>query len=89
MVCFQTKNPNLGKFFQGLGLENVDVCYGHLEHLGYFMTIWYIVCSFGTVFPVLGIMHQEKSGNPGYTNFYICCLEDGIFDNLSAHLCCC
>jgi hypothetical protein len=22
-------------------------------HLGYFMTIWYIVCSFGTVFPVL------------------------------------
>jgi hypothetical protein len=26
-----------------------------------FMTNWYILCSFGTFFPV---MYQEKSGNP-------------------------
>jgi hypothetical protein len=43
-------------------LENVDIFYGHLE---YFMTIWHIVCSFGTFFPGFGVMHQEKSGNPG------------------------
>jgi hypothetical protein len=28
------------------------------------MTIWYILCSFGT-FSSFGIMYQEKSGNPG------------------------
>jgi hypothetical protein len=27
------------------------------------MTIWYILCSFGT-FSGFGIMYQEKSGNP-------------------------
>jgi hypothetical protein len=38
--------------------------------LGYFMTIWYILYSFGTFcihlvhFSGFGIMHQEKSGNP-------------------------
>jgi hypothetical protein len=60
MVYFQTNNPNLGKIFVGLRLENVDinVRYGHLEyvfygHLGYFMTIWYNMCSFATFFPVL------------------------------------
>jgi hypothetical protein len=33
-------------------------------HLGYFMTIWYILCSSGVFFPGFGIMYQEKSGNP-------------------------
>jgi hypothetical protein len=31
-------------------LENGDIFCGHLE---YFMTIWYIVCSFGSFFSVL------------------------------------
>jgi hypothetical protein len=30
---FSNKNPNLGKFFEGLGLENVDIFYGHLEYV--------------------------------------------------------
>jgi hypothetical protein len=30
--------------------------------LGYFMTSWYILCSFGT-FSSFGTMYQEKSGN--------------------------
>jgi hypothetical protein len=43
--------------FEGLRLENVDTCYGHLEywylgHWGYIMTIWHILCSFGTFFSV-------------------------------------
>jgi hypothetical protein len=34
--------------------------------LAYFMTIWYILYSFGTFYPVLvSCMYQEKSGNPG------------------------
>jgi hypothetical protein len=37
MLSFQTKNPNLGKCWWALD-------YGLLE---YFMTIWYILCSFG------------------------------------------
>jgi hypothetical protein len=32
--------------------------------MGYSMTIWYILCSFGTFFSGFGIMYQEKSGNP-------------------------
>jgi hypothetical protein len=41
MVYFQTKNPNLGKFWRALHrLENVDIFYGHLE---YFKDIWDIL----------------------------------------------
>jgi hypothetical protein len=54
MVCFQTKNPNLGKIVDGLAMERVGLFYGHLVclklfgifygHLGiHFMVIWYVV----------------------------------------------
>jgi hypothetical protein len=55
MVCFHTKNSNLGKFSWALNWKNgyilwpFGICYGHL---GYFMTIRYSLCSFGTFFPV-------------------------------------
>jgi hypothetical protein len=29
---FQTENPNLGKFLEGLGMENVGMFYDHLEY---------------------------------------------------------
>jgi hypothetical protein len=58
MVCFQTKDPNLGKFCRVL----------QWKMLVYFMAIWsilrlfviYILWSFGHLSP----LHQEKSGNP-------------------------
>jgi hypothetical protein len=56
MVCFQTKNPNLGKFWRVLQwkmfafLCPFGLFYGHWKH---FMTIWYILWSFGTFLPVL------------------------------------
>jgi hypothetical protein len=57
MVCFQTKNPNFGKFWSLPRLKIVDIFYGRLEYFTYiwdiFMTIWYILCSFDTFFPVL------------------------------------
>jgi hypothetical protein len=46
MVYFQTKNPNVGKFWSVLGrLENVGIFYGHLE---YFVNIWDMVSQLGT-----------------------------------------
>jgi hypothetical protein len=46
MVCFQTQNPNLGKFWSPLHkLENVNIFYGHLE---YFNEVWEILWPFGT-----------------------------------------
>jgi hypothetical protein len=68
MVCFQTKNPDLGKFWRVLQwkmlmyfmniwsiLWPLEIFYGHLV---YFVVIWYI-------FPRFGILYLEKSGIPG------------------------
>jgi hypothetical protein len=62
IVCFQTKNPNLGKFWMFLQwkilvklltiwyiLRPFEICYGHLV---YFVVIWYI-------FPRFGILYQK------------------------------
>jgi hypothetical protein len=61
MVCFQTKNPNLGKFWRALQW-NILVCFTVIWHIlwpfGNVVVIWYIFPRFGTV-------RQEKSGNPG------------------------
>jgi hypothetical protein len=34
-------------------------------HLVYFAAIWYSLWYFGIYFPRFGMLHQEKSGNPG------------------------
>jgi hypothetical protein len=44
-------------------MEDVGVFY---RHLVYFLTIWYryhVVIWY--IFPLFGILYQEKSGNPG------------------------
>jgi hypothetical protein len=54
-------------------LENVDIFYGPLE---YITDIWDVSRPFGTFcvhlvhFSGLGIMCQEKSGNPGHAYAY-------------------
>jgi hypothetical protein len=70
----QTENPNLGKILEDLILENVDMyIFGQLGifygDLGYFMTLWHILYSFGTFFSRFGIMYQEKSGRPDLDHF--------------------
>jgi hypothetical protein len=54
--CFQNKNPNLGKFWRSLDRLRCWYIFWPFEifyrHLGYFMTLWYILCSFGTFYPV-------------------------------------
>jgi hypothetical protein len=69
MVCFRTKNPNLGKFCRALEWKMlVYFTYGHLEC---FTAVCYILWPFSNVvaiwyiFPHFGILCQEKSGNPG------------------------
>jgi hypothetical protein len=63
MVCFQTKNPNLGKFWRALDwkmfiyfMAILNISWRYIGifcvHLVHFVFIWYI-------FPVL------VSGNPG------------------------
>jgi hypothetical protein len=44
MVCFQTKNPNLGKLFGALAMEYLGTFYGHLV---YFKAIANISWPFG------------------------------------------
>jgi hypothetical protein len=58
MVSFQTRNPNLGKFWTASDWKKLIFICGHLE---YFTDIWDILCpfgmyimwSFGIFFPVL------------------------------------
>jgi hypothetical protein len=54
MVCFQTKNPSVGKFWRALDWKMLiyilwpfGILYGYFW---YYMTIWYILYSFGTFF---------------------------------------
>jgi hypothetical protein len=42
-------------------MEDVGIFNGHLVH---FVVIWYI-------FPRLGILYREKSGNPGFPPFLV------------------
>jgi hypothetical protein len=58
MVCFQTENPNLGKFGRVLTMEDNVIFYRHLIYIFYdnlvnFTDICYILWLFGIIFPVL------------------------------------
>jgi hypothetical protein len=59
LVCFQTQNPNLGKFWRALDWKMFIYCtYGHYGifygDLGNFMTIWYLHFLYILyIFPVL------------------------------------
>jgi hypothetical protein len=66
MVDFQTKNPNLGKFWKVLQWK-ILVFYGYFV---YFTVKWYILRPFGTLcghlvyFSRLGKLYLDKSSNP-------------------------
>jgi hypothetical protein len=64
MVCFQTKNPNLGKCLSALDWKMLIFLWPFgifYAHLGYFMTIWYLHFVFiWSIFPVLGTVHQKN-----------------------------
>jgi hypothetical protein len=77
MAYFQTKDPNLGKIFEGLVMDNVGIIYraiwstlrpfgifcGDLVH---FTVIWYIFSRFG-------MLYKGKSGSPAVSS-WICTL---------------
>jgi hypothetical protein len=82
MVSFQTKNPNLGKFWMALDAEM----------LTYFTDIWDILRPFGTF--CVHLVHffrfwyrvPRKSGNPVCEAFYICfCPPTFFFLSVMAH----
>jgi hypothetical protein len=81
MVCFQTKNQNLGKLWRVLQwkilvyfitiwsiLLLLEIFYGHLV---YFVVIWYIFLRFG-------ILHLEKSGNPACATPKTCAANENV-----------
>jgi hypothetical protein len=81
MVCFQTKSPNLGKFWRVLDWKM----------LVYFMDAWSILRSFVTfnghlVYIIrgkFGILCREKSGNPACTNRSALFLRNANFWHLT------
>jgi hypothetical protein len=66
------QNPNLGKFWRALDWKTLWPCVMFHGRFGYFMIVWYILCSFGRFFPGFGIMYQEKSGNPDTKHLLTC-----------------
>jgi hypothetical protein len=62
---FSDQASQFGYILEDLGIENVDIYSGHLE---YFTTIGYILLWAFDNFVVIwyvGMLYQEKSGNPG------------------------
>jgi hypothetical protein len=67
---FSYQNSRFGYILEGLGLENVCIFYVHLKyltdlHMVYFITILYMLLSFGIFYARFGMLQQDKSGNPG------------------------
>jgi hypothetical protein len=65
------QKSKFGQILEGLAMEDVAIFYGHLVHCVVFC---YILWTFGIVhgdlvyFSRLGILYQEKSGNPDLQN---------------------
>jgi hypothetical protein len=67
-MYFQSKNPNLGKYLEGLAMEDVAIFYVHFV---FFTALWYILWPFRIIYGHLvyyfsrsGMLYQEKSGSP-------------------------
>jgi hypothetical protein len=62
MVCFRTKNPNLGKFRR-------TSCNGRCWHISWTFGPFYSLLVY---FSRFGILYLEKSGNPGSETKFCC-----------------
>jgi hypothetical protein len=67
---FSNQKSQFGPILEGLAscngsyrciLWQFGILYGYLV---YFVAIWYILWLFGILFPLFGMLSQEKSGNP-------------------------
>jgi hypothetical protein len=93
---FSNQKSQFGKKYRGLRFENVALFYGHLEYfvniLDFFMTIWYILCSFGTFFPVLVSCTKKNLATLLYTSAHINkhrkSLQRGCLSNWAPRLFC-
>jgi hypothetical protein len=95
LAYFQTENPNLGKFWRGLAIEDIGIFYSHLV---YFTVIWSILRSFGlfyghlvyftaiwsilwlfSIFFPFWYVVPKKSGNPGQGELRMTLYRNGHF----------
>jgi hypothetical protein len=87
MVCFQTKYPNLGKFWRALDwvmfilLWPLGISYGDF---GYFMTIWYIFSRFE--YQVPRKIWQPCWGMAVQENYYSRHLTETMLDKRSVNI---
>jgi hypothetical protein len=66
MVYFQTKNPNMGKFWSVLQWKMCVYFMDILSILRQYMLLPFgVFCGNLVCFPRFGPLYQEKSGNPG------------------------
>jgi hypothetical protein len=65
MVYFQTKNPNLGKFWRVLAMEDAGIYYGHLVN---FLAFWYILWNYGIFSGHL--VHFSRFGTLNHEKYY-------------------
>jgi hypothetical protein len=76
------QKSQFGFILEAFGMEDVGIVYSHQEYL---TANWYILRPFGTFcdhlvyFSLFGMLHQNKSGNPGVgllsgSKFHLTCL---------------
>jgi hypothetical protein len=87
LVSFQTKTPNLGKFWRVLQWNLLAYCmasWSIVSYLVYFMVIWYIFAVLvyfmviWFIFFRFGMLYQDKSGNPGGRVRWTCGCENDV-----------
>jgi hypothetical protein len=83
MACFQTKNPNLGKFWRVLQWKMLVYFMANCLFTDIWYTLWPLGIFYGYLvyFYRFGMLYNEKSGNPGAwikiyeTGLHFCCLN--------------
>jgi hypothetical protein len=68
MAYFQTKNPDLGKFWSLFQFKMLYIICPAIWYL--FLDIWYISWLFGPFSPVFGMLYQAKIWQPCLVHFF-------------------
>jgi hypothetical protein len=62
---FSNQKSKFEKILEGLGMENVDLFFCHLDFFIPFVIFYRNLVNFVVIITRFGMFYQEKSGNPG------------------------